>query len=591
LLYYIDYKGNRCGMNGLGKYTHWTHFGNSMTNVCVDSCPGIYEKFTLDTTVTKGYSQSTSDQITCTSIVTNCIVTSTPSSLVSNGFGSCCTFTASPAPSGLYFCVPAAVSAGSANMAKQYIEDSGNMMNAAFGDVLTGWYILLIAVVVAFAVAFIWLNLLRWCAGCFVWSAIFLSILMFAILTAASYFMWDTYKNDGDASNDDMENIALGCLIIFGIVTAVMVCLVVCLCKQISIAVGIIKEACKAVNAMKETVLFPIVQYLILLVFLIFWIIGALYMASTGELKQDATTGVYTFVYTDDMKKAMAYYFFGLLWNMAFIDHMTALILSGAFGAWYWTPCEEKLKGNLPSFPVMASVKRSIFYHTGTVAFGSFIIAVIQFIRYCLAYIKEKYLKDKPTLACLVSIIECCLKCFERCMEFISRNAYIVTACKGKNFCMAAYDAFCFILANIGQIAAVNWVSAYLMFLGKAFVCAGTAAVCWFIIAADSDLANPLVLVILCLLIGFVIASVFLGVFENAISTILVCFCWEKDAKGNFSNGQVYATDDLNKFIEGAAAAKQALDEKASAPDGVTEVQPTGAEKPLQGTAEKTPAS
>jgi len=171
-------------------------------------------------------------------------------------------------------------------------------------------------------------------------------------------------------------------------------------------------------------------------------------------------------------------------------------------------------------------------------------------------------------------------------MEFISRNAYIVTACKGKNFCMAAYDAFCFILANIGQIAAVNWVSAYLMFLGKAFVCAGTAAVCWFIIAADSDLANPWVLVILCLLIGFVIASVFLGVFENAISTILVCFCWEKDAKGNFSNGQVYATDDLNKFIEGAAAAKQALDEKASAPDGVTEVQPTGAEKPPE-----TPAS
>jgi len=284
---------------------------------------------------------------------------------------------------------------------------------------------------------------------------------------------------------------------------------------------------------------------------------------------------MWTMEYSDDMKKAILYHFFGLLWNMAFLRHMTILILAGCFSAWYWTPVQKKEAGEYPSSPIMASVKRSLFYHSGTVAFGSFIIAVIQFIRAVLAYIKEKYLKDKPSLKCLVTYLECCMACFERLMEFISKNAYIVTATKGKMFCTAAYEAFCFIWNNLAQVSVINWVSAFLMGLGKGFILMATIALCLFLALAESKISSPWILVILCAIVAYMVANLFLGVFDTCIDTILVCFCWERDAKGNFKPREdgvanVFASDGLNKFIEGAAAAKA----EASAKGGVTEVKP-----------------
>jgi hypothetical protein len=338
---------------------------------------------------------------------------------------------------------------------------------------------------------------------------------------------------------------------------------------------------------MKSVTLFPLVQYLIMVVFGVYWIFVAVFMASAGEKKKDETTGVYTMVYSDDMKKAILYHFFGLLWNMAFLRHMTILILAGCFSAWYWTPAEDKEQGNYPTMPLMASVKRSVFWHSGTVAFGSFIIAVIQFIRAVLAYIKEKYLKDKPSLKCLVTYIECCMACFERLMEFISKNAYIVTASKGKMFCTAAYEAFCFILSNLGQVSVINWISAYLMGLGKGFILMGTVALCLFMATANADISSPWILIVLCAILSYLVACLFLGVFDTCIDTILVCFCWERDAKGNFKDREdgktnLYASQGLRDFIEGAnklasdAEAKNSAD--ASAPGGVTEVKPAGGE-------------
>merc|ERR1719313_2441229 len=90
---------------------------------------------------------------------------------------------------------------------------------------------------------------------------------------------------------------------------------------------------------------------------MVYWIAVAVYMASAGEYKK--VLGVYTMEYDEDMMKAATYHFFGLLWTMAFIRHMTILILAGAFGVWYWTPLPDKKEGKFSEQhprPIMASV-------------------------------------------------------------------------------------------------------------------------------------------------------------------------------------------------------------------------------------------
>jgi len=65
-------------------------------------------------------------------------------------------------------------------------------------------------------------------------------------------------------------------------------------------------------------------------------------------------------------------------------------------------------------------------YHLGSIAFGALIIAIVQFVRLILKTI-ESQLKGKENAAMkfMLKMMDCCLRCFEKFLKFITRNAYI----------------------------------------------------------------------------------------------------------------------------------------------------------------------
>lgn len=76
----------------------------------------------------------------------------------------------------------------------------------------------------------------------------------------------------------------------------------------------------------------------------------------------------------------------------------------------------------------MIAVKWILVYHLGSIAFGSFIIAVVQFIRIIFEYYRQKIQaanKDNPVVKFLLCCTSYLLLCLERCVKFISKNAYI----------------------------------------------------------------------------------------------------------------------------------------------------------------------
>lgn len=608
LFFFVDYNGNRCGEGDLTdyKYSHWTHPMNTGTNICVKECPTTsWVKFTLEDNyigggtnssgTNIGYtfsdSSSTAGQLECTVYFgTACINSALTVAQLRAGSStkSCCTWTdGAPAPDGLYVCVPGALQTGGTSYAQEYVDSFSVLISAATSDLITGWYVLLACCLISLIMSFAWTYILKASASCFVWSCVALSNLTLIIATAACYYMYDKYKTAYDDSNlaadEQMMYLMLVALCIMGAAAVVLLCMTVCLCKQIRIAVGIIEAACEAVQSMPLIVLFPLCQYGIMLLFMVYWICVALYMASAGDYVKDDLTGVYTMEWNENMQKAIMYHFFGLLWNMAFLRHMTILILAGAFSVWYWTPLDDKLEGKFQSehpAPILSSVKRSILYHTGTVAFGSFIIAVIQAIQIALEYLKRK--QDSEILKYIITYVQCLVKCFERLMEYISKCAYIVTAAKGNMFCTAAWEAFGFLLRHMGQHVVVQWISEFLMILGKLFVVFATVAVCFFMAGSDPNISSPYILLICCACISYLVACLFLGVFDVAIDTILVCFCWEKDANGAMEdsegNKRAYGTEGLIKFIDGA---KQAAEEaKQKAAGGSVAPAPTEENKP-----------
>lgn len=63
------------------------------------------------------------------------------------------------------------------------------------------------------------------------------------------------------------------------------------------------------------------------------------------------------------------------------------MVISGAVAQWYFT---ANKKDDLPRTPCVSACCRTARYHLGSIAFGSFLIALVQLIRIALAYIDQK---------------------------------------------------------------------------------------------------------------------------------------------------------------------------------------------------------
>ena len=115
----------------------------------------------------------------------------------------------------------------------------------------------------------------------------------------------------------------------------------------------------------------------------------------------------------------LLYHFFGLLWGVNFITGIFIVASAAAVGKWYFT----KNKRRRAKMPVIQGLKMTLRYHLGSIAMGSFLIAVIQFLRAILEYVDKKTKKAQqknPLIKAIICCLKCCLWCFEKCMKYIA---------------------------------------------------------------------------------------------------------------------------------------------------------------------------
>ena len=446
-------------------------------------------------------------------------------------------------------------------------------------DFTTGWKVVVVAGgVCPIVLSILFLFFLRYFTGLFAYTVLFsvnalaivFTIYLFlkagvigsdeitAYVSKASSSAASAITNYADPAEKGQDTLKIIAYVVLAF-TVIFFLFSLMMLRRVRVAVGVIKVATSAIGKMPTITLFPIFPAVTMVLLFVYWLFTFVYLYASGEVKMQACTMdsslppmVYCANPTDaatchcgyetswnrNLQGALAYYVFGFLWGSQWIVAMCYLIIACVFVQYYFKGGDYNA---LKNFPLIAATKKMTYFHSGTAAFGSFFVAVLQFIRIVVRFVVhrlKKLKKDSKIIKYVGYYVEYCLWYLQKCIEWLNRNAYIMTAIEGTSFCTSAWNGLALLVKNILSVATVNIIGDIMLFLGKLVVSLGSGVIAFGMLDADTfsygdeKVSSPLFIVIVVCLFAFLIASVFMSIVELGIDTILLCYCKDTDDNG-----------------------------------------------------------
>ncbi|XP_047427014.1 choline transporter-like protein 2 isoform X1 [Mugil cephalus] len=503
-----------------------------------------------------------------------------------------------------------------------------------FEDYTQSWYWILIGLVIAMLTSLLFIVLLRFLAGIMVWVIIAMVILVIG------YGIFHCYMEYADLKGEPGANVTiqelgfqtdftiylqirqtwLAFMIILAIVEVIIILLLIFLRKRILIAIALIKEASRAIGHVMSSLFYPLFTFLLLAIVIAYWAVTAVFLSTSNEpiykvfnetvcphsretcdpanytqslMKKTCPESECLFafyggetVYHKYLIALQFYNVFLFFWCANFVTALGQMTLAGAFASYYWALVKPN---DMPSAPVFASLGRSLRYHTGSLAFGSLILSIIQIIRVLLEYVdhKLKGAQSKPAKF-LLCCLKCCFWCLEKFIKFLNRNAYIMVAIYGKSFCTSAKDAFMLLMRNMIRVAVLDKVTDFLLFLGKLLIVGLVGIFAFFFfsgrVKAFENTAPHLHyywVPILTLVIGtYLIAHGFFSVYAMCVDTLFLCFCEDLERNDGSAARPFYMSSTLREILwknkDEDASTQQMNDEDARLKEPQTEEEDAG---------------
>uniref|UniRef100_A0A3B4B8P7 Choline transporter-like protein n=1 Tax=Periophthalmus magnuspinnatus TaxID=409849 RepID=A0A3B4B8P7_9GOBI len=318
-----------------------------------------------------------------------------------------------------------------------------------FEDYTQSWHWILLGLVIAMVVSLIFIVLLRFLAGIMVWVMIILVILVIG------YGIFHCYMEFAKLKGEPGSDVTIRDL---GLQTDFSVYLQIRQTWLTAYSVGHVMSA----------LFYPLLTFALLAVVIAYWAITAVFLSTSNEqvykvfnnseceyARETCDPKTYNTSNASqqcpDAECLFAFYggetlyhrylilfqfynVFLFFWCANFVTALGQVTLSGAFASYYWA---FKKPEDIPAYPIFSSLGRALRYHTGSLAFGSLILSIVQIIRVILD-----------------------------AAFGVSRNIAIY----GKSFCTSAKDAFFLLMRNIVRVAVLDKVTDFLLFLGKLLI-------------------------------------------------------------------------------------------------------------------------
>ncbi|XP_052687130.1 choline transporter-like protein 1 [Crassostrea angulata] len=429
----------------------------------------------------------------------------------------------------------------------------GSFTQKVISDLKNTWVEILYLAAIAFGTSVVVVVLMWLLAAVIIWMLIF-AVIAFSIgASGYSWYCWyrfDTrYKGLPANEQTEAERERTQTWLIYAAVTSaitlVLLLVLLIMRKRIQLVVQLFKEAGKALKCVPCLLLQPVWTLLILVGTVGGLVLIAVYIETSGQPNVNNQTQTVSYEMEKSWEYVRWYHIFGFLWISAFIVACQDFVIASAIATWYFKRDKSSM-----GCPIATAVWRIIRYHMGSIAFGSFIIAVVRLARLILAYIQSRLRgKSGPVVDFVLKVLQCCLWCFEKFLAYLNRNAYIEIAIFGHSFCTGAKKAFLLILENALRVAAINSIGDFVLFLGKLSTMAVVLVVGNEFFQGHEDVNYVFVPLTVSCAFAYAISHCFLLVYEITIDTIFLCFC--EDCKENDGiNKPYYMSTDLLNYMQ-----------------------------------------
>ncbi|PIA27012.1 hypothetical protein AQUCO_08400049v1 [Aquilegia coerulea] len=435
-------------------------------------------------------------------------------------------------------------------------------------DVGKSWPVLIVCGgIVPLFLSIVWLLLIRYFVSGMPW----ITIIIFNVLiisTTMFYYLkagWignnaitpiigehDPYIHIFGREQSHLHAVA----VLMTIVMIVAVLSSIAIARRILMATSVLKVAAKVIGEVQALIIFPVIPYILLAIIYMFWFSATMYLFSSGQILQndcksnccaydlgskrvncDTCCG-YRIHYTPHISVSILFHLFGCYWATQFFIACSSTVIAGSVASYYWVRGETSKE--ITFLPVMSSMNQLMRYNLGSVALGSVIVPFAKFLRSPFESIRRRLkganITTETKIAKLASgSSRCCLGCIGWIMKSANRNAYIMIAITGEGFFRASGAATRLIMNNILRIRRVNVIGDVILFLGK--LCISLSSVVFAFLMLDSyryssahnKISSPLLPVLVCWALGYVVATLFFAVVEMSIDTIILSFCQDSE--------------------------------------------------------------
>uniref|UniRef100_A0A8C4LNK5 Choline transporter-like protein n=1 Tax=Equus asinus asinus TaxID=83772 RepID=A0A8C4LNK5_EQUAS len=447
-----------------------------------------------------------------------------------------------------------------------------------FEDYTVSWYWIIIGLVIAMVMSLLFIILLRFVAGIMVWVMIVMVILVLGYGASPLPSPQSAKWNGGASAARRCSHSLPPTVIILSILEVIIILLLIFLRKRILIAIALIKEASRAVGYVMCSLLYPLVTFFLLCLCIAYWASTAVYPPS-ASLPQTFPSSNESHLcpgahcqfafyggesgYHRALLGLQIFNVFMFFWLANFVLALGQVTLAGAFASYYWA---FNKPDDLPAFPLFSAFGRALRYHTGSLAFGALILAIVQITRVMLEYLDQRLKAAENRFAkFLMTCLKCCFWCLEKFIKFLNRNAYIMIAIYGTNFCTSARNAFFLLMRNIIRVAVLDKVTDFLFLLGKLLIVGSVGILAFFFfthrIRIVQDTAPPLNyywVPILTVIVGsYMIAHGFFSVYGMCVDTLFLCFCEDLERNDGSQQRPYFMSPELRDILLKGNAKKQ----------------------------------